>query len=323
MINVLVTEAGGVGAVNVIKCLREDRNIKTISVDAQEYAVGLYMGDKKYIVPRVNEPTYFDVILNICKKEKIDIVFPSFDQLIPVYSRNKKLFEENEIRIIVNDMGTIEIASDKYSTYQRLKGYVPMPKTYSYTELQKLNGIENSLPLIMKPKKASGSQNMHKINSIDKLEYYTTQYKNRIGDFIFQEYLDGTEYTADMLCDFNGKALAIVPRIRLETKAGVSYKGTTVRNMDIEKIGRSLTDHINFIGPLCFQARMDTGNNVIKLFEINPRICGTMVFTKEAGVNMPLLAVKLAMGWEIQEEELLYKEGVVMLRYWEEMYLNK
>ena len=204
MINVLVTEAGGVGAVNIIKCLREDRNIKIISVDAQEYAVGLYMGDKKYIVPRVNEPNYFDVILNICRKEKIDIAFPSFDQLIPVYSRNKKLFEENGICMIVNDIGTIEIASDKYSTYQRLEGHVPMPKTYSYAELQMLNDIEDWLPLIMKPKKGSGSQNMHKIESISNLEYYTSQFKNGIEEFIFQQYLEGTEYTVDMLCNFNG-----------------------------------------------------------------------------------------------------------------------
>jgi carbamoyl-phosphate synthase large subunit len=125
-----------------------------------------------------------------------------------------------------------------------------------------------------------------------------------------------------MLCDFHGSLLCVVPRLRLETKAGVTYKGITVRNPQIDLIGKKLAGQMSFVGPICFQARMDTKTKEIKLFEINPRICGTVILTKEAGVNTPLLAVKLAMGLEISEDELHYEEGVVMLRYWEELYLR-
>jgi len=319
MTNILVTEAGGVGALNIIKCLREDKSIRIISTDTQEYAVGLYKADKRYIVPKVEDATYFDTLLNICEKEDIDVVFPSFDRLISIYSKNKELFEEKGINVIVNDRETIEIASNKFLTYKKLSGFVPMPKTYRYVDLKMQDKV---FPLFMKPAKASGSESVHKINSQEELECYITLSKDNIEDFVFQEYLNGTEYTVDMLCDFKGKVLSIVPRVRLEIKAGVSYKGVTVRNKSIEKIGNEIAKHLIFKGPICFQVRESADTNETKLFEINPRVCGTMVFTKEAGVNMPLLAVKLAMGEKIEREELEYKEGIVMLRYWEEMYLD-
>ncbi len=319
MTTVLITEAGGTVALNIIKCLREDKSIKIVAVNAQEYAVGLYKADKKYIVPRATDADYFDTLLNICEIEDVDVVFPSFHRLIPIYAKNKDLFEENSIKIIVNDIETFEIASDKFLMYKKLRGFVPMPKTYRYGDLKTQ---KNMYPLFMKPMRASGSENAQKIKSEEELEHYVALSKDSFENFVFQEYLDGTEYTVDMLCDFKGNVLSIVPRVRLEIRAGVSYKGVTIRNRDIERIGKAIAKHFSFNGPICFQARESTSTNEIKLFEINPRVCGTMVFTKEAGVNMPLLAVKLAMGEEIEEKELEYKEGVVMLRYWEEMYLD-
>jgi len=321
MINVLVPEAGGIGALNIIKCLREDKRIRIVAVDAQEYAVGLYKADKKYIVLKVEDPAYFDVLLEICDRENIDILFPSFDQLILEYSKNRELFERRGIKVIVNDIETIEIASNKLLLYKKLKELIPIAETLTYEEIDLESN--NLFPMIMKPIRASGSANVYKINSKDELLKYASLFQEKINEFIFQEYLDGPEYTVDMLCDFDGRPLAIVPRKRLEIKAGVTYKGVTVKNQEIDTIGKKLSEYLKFKGPICFQVGTLTKSGEIKLFEINPRICGTMIFTKNAGVNMPLLAVKLAMGEKVESMELRYKEGIVMLRYWDEMYIER
>ena len=43
---------------------------KVVTTDCSPYAPALYEGDVHYIVPRITEPGYIDVILDICKKEK-------------------------------------------------------------------------------------------------------------------------------------------------------------------------------------------------------------------------------------------------------------
>ncbi len=49
-------------------------------------------------------------------------------------------------------------------------------------------------------------------------------------DPVVQEYLDGPEFTIDVLCDFEGAPLSIVPRERVVIRAGVIDRGRTVND---------------------------------------------------------------------------------------------
>ena len=43
-----------------------------VAADASLLAPAIYDADKYYIVPPINETGYIDLIIDICKKEKID-----------------------------------------------------------------------------------------------------------------------------------------------------------------------------------------------------------------------------------------------------------
>ena len=43
-----------------------------VATDASELGPAIYDADKHYIVPHITAPGYIDVILDICKKEKIN-----------------------------------------------------------------------------------------------------------------------------------------------------------------------------------------------------------------------------------------------------------
>ena len=43
---------------------------KIIATDCSDLAPAIYEADAYYIVPRITEPGYIDVILDICKKEQ-------------------------------------------------------------------------------------------------------------------------------------------------------------------------------------------------------------------------------------------------------------
>ena len=42
-----------------------------IATDCSDLAPAIYEADKHYIVPKMSAPGYLDVILDICKKEKV------------------------------------------------------------------------------------------------------------------------------------------------------------------------------------------------------------------------------------------------------------
>lgn len=64
-----------------------------VATDMSELAPAIYEADKYYIVPRMTEPGYLDVILDICKKEKINGVLSLIDPELSLLAKNKDKFE--------------------------------------------------------------------------------------------------------------------------------------------------------------------------------------------------------------------------------------
>jgi carbamoyl-phosphate synthase large subunit len=85
--------------------------------------------------------------------------------------------------------------------------------------------------VIAKPRSGKGSRDVIMIEDESDLRYVTSKYH----DMIFQQYLPGIEYTIDVLSDLNKEPLFAVPRIRLQTKGGISTKGKIVRNQKMEE----------------------------------------------------------------------------------------
>jgi carbamoyl-phosphate synthase large subunit len=145
------------------------------------------------------------------------------------------------------------------------------------------------------------------------------QATSKFPDLIFQEYLPGAEYTIDVLCDLNKKPLVAVPRIRLETKGGISTKGKVVHDPQIERICMDIADYVGIRGPCCIQMK-EAKDGTLKPVEVNPRMGGGTIFAALAGVNFPALILDL-----IREKEILKPSfsEVTIIRYFEEIVVDK
>jgi carbamoyl-phosphate synthase large subunit len=135
---------------------------------------------------------------------------------------------------------------------------------------------------------------------------------------LIQEYLPGEEYTVDVLSDLSGAPLLAVPRVRLETKDGISSKGRVLRDPEMERLCLEIARHLNLKGPTCMQLKRDEGGR-LKFLEINPRIGGGSMFTTLAGVNIPMLLLDLIAGTELA---IPAPNEIVVLRYYEEVVLD-
>lgn len=308
--NVLILPAGSGMAVAAIKSLKKDPKVRVVTADSNILAPGLYLADKGYLIPRFTSGDFWDKLQKIIINEKIDLIIPALDPLLLPMAEKKEQLEQLGVKIMVSDPETIRITRDKWETYLTLKNVIPMPRSFI-----NIDDIDLSFPVIIKPRDGSGSKDVYIVNSKESLEVFYNLVKNPI----IQEYLPGNEWSVDCLADTSGKLLLCVPRLRIETKAGISVKGVVMKNNELENMAKNITGKLKFEGIFFFQAKEDS-QKVPKLTEINPRIAGTMSLSN-ALVNIYSLAVRMYMGEKIEIPEI--KEKIYLTRYFEEIYLSE
>lgn len=317
-INILITGVGSTTAISVIKGLKKQTKyeIKIIGTDIfpKDSIAGSEFCDKFFVVPPAsNEFAYISSLLDVINKESVDILIPIVDIELEVIAKNKKAF--NNTFILISSYETIMQCNDKMNTYEFFNKYdLPTLKTIS---IQKNNDISNRIfdtgfkyPLIAKPRNGVSSRDVYEIKN-----FKENVLISRIDNPILQEKGFGEEYTIDIFGD-GEKLICAVPRKRIETRSGISYKGETIKNNKLSEFSKIIYNQLKFIGPANIQCFVN--NNEIKFFDINPRFSGSLPLTIEAGINTPLLGIQLYLG-EKMEPINNFKE-ISMCRYWEEIF---
>jgi len=317
--NVLFTSVGRrVSLVRLFRKSLSEQNIphKLVGADKSPLAPASKEVDKFYLVPGVDSKEYIPTLLEICKNEEIDLLVPLIDPELPVISRNKEKFKEQATTAMISSPQTIEIAMSKLKTSQFFKNQgLPALPSYHYQEQSWREKL--SFPLMLKPDQGSASKGVYKIDNEKELEVLAS----RISQPIIQPLIKGREYTSDLFIDFQGKVRCVVPRLRIEVRAGEVSKGMTVRNENlislIKKAGEALP---GAFGVINIQAFEDLEGNFY-LAEINPRFGGGYPLSYHAGADFPCwlyLMLKERDKFETINTDT-WKENLVMLRYDDEL----
>ncbi len=294
-INVLISPAGSTIAINTIKYLRKDPSIRLIGTDIDLLAPGLYMVDRSYIVSHIRKKhSFFKELIEIISNEDIDIIIPCLDPFLEPFAKWSRDFLRYGAKTLVSPIETVKVSMDKYMMVQKLHLHVNVPETYLFDKnmIDKYKDLE--YPLIVKPRYGSGSRNVFIAHDFEELLFFA----KRIDQPIIQKYIEGEEYTVDIFVSSNNDRI-IVPRKRIETKAGISVKGVIVYKQELVEFVENILDNIEILGPACIQ--VIESKEDIWLIEINPRICGGMVLTFEAIANFPLLAIYDLLGRDISK----------------------
>lgn len=93
------------------------------------------------------------------------------------------------------------------------------------------------------------SINAFKVEKKSELKVYAEQ----VGDYIIQPFIEGTEYTVDIFCDYDGNPISIVPRIRVAVRAGEVLKTKIVMDDKIIEECRKLVAGFQPCGPMTVQ----------------------------------------------------------------------
>ncbi|MCK4968526.1 MAG: ATP-grasp domain-containing protein, partial [Candidatus Aenigmarchaeota archaeon] len=169
-------------------------------------------------------------------------------------------------------------------------------------------------PLIIKSNNGSGSNDIYKAENEKELKFFINYNPNSIA----QEFIFGKEYTIDLFSDFDKNVISVVPRERIETFGGESYKGKTVKDEEIINQTKKLAETIGSFGHITVQCIKN--ENKIMFIEINPRFGGGASLSFAAGVNTPRMLIKLLMGKKINHTIGNFKE-LTMLRHTKDIFI--
>jgi carbamoyl-phosphate synthase large subunit len=309
---VLVPGVAAPAGINTIKSLKMVKfNGKIVGTDTESLAPGASMVDIFSIMPEAAEEAeslFIDKLFELVKTHRISVLMPSSGFDIYPYSKHWKELQELGAYAVVSDRDVLEICRDKMRTYQELLPRFKVP--FTTTEPDKIP----SFPVIAKPRCGKGSRDVIMIENESDLRYVTSKYH----DMIFQRYLPGIEYTIDVLSDLNKEPLFAVPRIRLQTKGGISTKGKIVHNQKMEEVCMNIAKSIGIRGPCCIQMK-ETEDNEPQMVEVNARLGGGTIFTTLAGANIPALILDLVEGKEISVPKI---SEVTVIRYFEEIVVH-
>ncbi|NLW48682.1 MAG: ATP-grasp domain-containing protein [Firmicutes bacterium] len=262
-------------------------------------------------IPRVNETGYLRTLLQICRKERVDLLIPLYEPEFSLMDQHRDQFKKVKTLLLLSTTDTLKTCADKLETYRFFNEFaINTPKTWPITE--KL--VKDRFPLFVKPRSGMGSVGACKVNSQNELDFFT----NRNPDLIVQDCITGIEYTLDTLSNLNGEAISIVPRERLQVRSGEVAKSRTVKRPDLIQQGKQIIETLEIIGPATLQC-IDDGLMVYWI-EINPRFGGGVPLSIRAGVDYPYLLYKMSTGEPLQPILGKYQTNLTMLRYDQSVY---
>jgi carbamoyl-phosphate synthase large subunit len=312
---VLVTGAGGPAGVAVIRSLLARDDVEVYAADMDGWAAGLYLvpAEHRRIVEPGLSPRFVDGVFDICAADGIDVLVSTVDvELPPLAARRDELTARSGTALAAPSAETLAVALDKFLLAERCAGALRVPTT-------RLVGGDGTaepwvFPVIVKPRRGAGSRGVRLVADREALEALGTD-----ESLIIQEHLPGDEYSVDVLAAADGSIVAAVPRTRTRVDSGVSIAGRTVRDDELEATAAAAARAIGLVGVANVQLRYDV-NGVPALLEINPRFPGAMPLTIAAGVDMPSLAVDLALGRDIPARVDFIE--IANVRYLEDVFVD-
>ena len=315
--NILILSAGTRN--KIIQYFVKSLNGKgfVVATDCSDLAPSIYEADKYYIVPRMTDEGYIDVILDICKKEKINGVLSLIDPELSLLAENKEKFEAVGTTVIGSSYELCEMSLDKFKMFNWLNGhgyncaksYIDKEKFYEDVKDGKI-----TYPVFVKPAKGSASISISKVYDKETVDLLFSHEQ----DLMIQEFLNGQEIGADVYIDMiSGEPVSIFTKKKLKMRAGETDKAVSFKD---EKLFELISKFVKEAG---YRGQIDIDifdiNGEYYISEVNPRFGGGYPHAFESGADHMKLIVNNLEGKVNDCVIGQYESGTYMMKYNEVM----
>ncbi len=338
---VLLNGWGGLGGPSIVECIRRNpdrRKIKVVCADASPKPILDLKADRFAILPRGGHPSYMDSLMDLCRQEGVDVILPGSGPEIVTISKHLKRVKTEGVTTTVSEYDQIRPLLDKSEAYRVLQDQNYVPEFEHVTDASSLLAAVRRMgypqrPVCFKPSLyvnsggAKGFRILRGSNdaltsamSCSEIDYSSI---NRLSktkkqlDLLAMEYLPGKEFSVYALSD-HGKLIYCIPNLREQMVGPYTFEASTVpANDEIVGICKSVVKRFGLSYNTNIQLK-ESNTGSLKLVEINPRMGGSIALPAAAGINLPYLGIKIALGESIPLN--LKPARTRMIRYVDEMY---
>ncbi|CQR51768.1 ATP-grasp domain-containing protein [Paenibacillus riograndensis] len=268
--------------------------------------------------PALEGIEYVQFCVDFCRSNEIDIFIPHLHMLD--IALHASMFDAIGTKVLVcRDLDLLEKIMDKGKFYESVQetGIMTIPDYHVVSTAEQFQAAYEDLAarghqVCFKPTETEGGLGFRIINNdrnpLQDLFGHVTPYisfeearrilssVDSFPNLMVMELLEGFEYSIDCLADENGRLLAAVPR----RKAGGRLR-LMEHIPELEDIASRVAGVYRI--PFNYNIQMKYTGGVPKLLEINPRMSGGLHISCLSGINFPYLAVKSALGGEVQPAE--------------------
>ncbi len=288
-----------------------------LSTETTPLSSALQLCDRRFIVDKVNHPDYLRQLLDIVKSNGVHLIVPTVDLDLQLLADNKPRFEQLGCRVLVSAPDVVHICQDKRRTYEYLtaRGF-RTPRTLSIAAA--LKTCDLTWPCFIKPWDGYASRGNAVAHNRSELRFYG----RHIPNAICQEYVEGAEHTCDVYVDFDMRVRCVVPRKRLEIRAGEVSKSRVVKDRHIMERSALLVEALG-AGPGVITLQLFVQpDGSLRFIEVNPRFGGGAPLSIKAGADFPKWILQELVGRKPRIRFDGFRNHLTMLRYDCEVWLN-
>lgn len=248
--------------------------IKVVAGDLSSSALTFYVADESWVMPPTTE-AFLGEIIGGCKKRQIKLILPTRDSELLFWAKHRDKFLENGIKIVVSPFNSLLICIDKFN-FSKFCSDKALSVIPSYININDCY-FDN---FVVKERFGAGSRSIGINLNVEQ----ATGHAKFLKEPIFQPFIEGKEFSADLWVDRDHKVKGVILRTRDLVINGESQVTTTFFNSEIEEKVVALIESIGLYGPVVVQGIIDSCQN-IHIIECNPRFGGASTLGIVAGVD--------------------------------------
>ena len=251
------------------------KNLEIHVSDSNKYCSTFSIqGIKKHLTVKASDKKYIKTIINIVKKNKINLLIPLTDYDLKILSKNTSKLDKLNCKTLVANPQLCETFENKILTEKFcLKTKILTPKIFD----------KKIVSAIIKKKKIEEK----KINgsSSEGLKIFKKKSKMRIKKkYIYQEFIKGRELNFDILNNFEGKFISASIKEKILMRSGETDIAKILTENRYIKLAKKISKKIKHIGNVDCDA-IEDAKGKIYFIDFNLRFGGGYPFTHHAGQN--------------------------------------
>lgn len=259
----------------------------------------------KYPNPQSQPQLFMEWLVHLLQSENQPIFLPMDDAVLDVVMNHRDEITKAS-KCLLPSKSSYEVAADKYETMQLAKQQkIASPITYLVRDVEDLSmiGETAAFPLIMKPRKSSGSRGIRKVQNKEELLPLFSEIQQDYPEIVVQEFIPlGDRYDVCLLFDRNSEVKATFVQKELRhfpVAMGPSTVQESVIYDDLIERSIQLLKPLRWKGIVEVEFMMDSRTNQPKVLEINPRFWNSLDLAVQSGMDFPYLLVQLCLDKEI------------------------